>query len=463
MLVQFASSATPRPNGGQDVRSSVFRNGAAALLVLMMSASLCLVQSLKAFAEIDEGTERTDGSIQVLSSEVSEDGRSLTYDLLTDKDHGAVRFSFKQDAQNQPLADGLFPASYRSSSTLVPGQGVWVTGGDGVAHWDSRSNTSSSQVIRFDATNTSAWWEIVVPQGCSLHIVDGKSFQAGEVVHVRAGQSFYFITTDPLLAGGESGVMHGSGTASMGYYHDIDARVEAPWPFEEHAGSPTIDAPFAYRVSVTSEVAKSFSVRWAASVEYYVDGDTSVPVFVDHWPTGLRYWVPEQVTDAARKPNCTPGLGLWRDGSGAAYADGSPLLEDLKLYNKNRATITFEHGSPIGPNTPGRPEVALYARRDGTAPILKKWSRLLPSDKTASWGRRFRFPVRSMAIPRSISKIRNDGGRCAALTTDGISTPAARIPHSPPYSLKAMRRCTTTGRAPCTTACTTSRRRWTLR
>ena len=249
----------------------------------------------------------------------------------------------------------------------------------------------------------------------------------------------------------------------MGYYHDIDARVEAPWPFEEHAGSPTIDAPFAYRVSVTSEVAKSFSVRWAASVEYYVDGDTSVPVFVDHWPTGLRYWVPEQVTDAARKPNCTPGLGLWRDGSGAAYADGSPLLEDLKLYNKNRATITFEHGSPIGPNTPGRPEVALYARRDGTAPILKKWSRLLPSDKTASWGRRFRFPVRSMAIPRSISKIRNDGGRCAALTTDGISTPAARIPHSPPYSLKAMRRCTTTGRAPCTTACTTSRRRWTLR
>ena len=126
---------------------------------------------------------------------------------------------------------------------------------------------------------------------------------------MRAGQSFYFITSDPLLAGGESGVMHGSGTASMGYYHDIDARVEAPWPFEEHAGSPTIDAPFAYRVSVTSEVAKSFSVRWAASVEYYVDGDTSVPVFVNALADGLRCWVPEQVTDIGLQTELHPWTG----------------------------------------------------------------------------------------------------------------------------------------------------------
>ena len=69
------------------------------------------------------GPESMTARSRCSQAEVSEDGRCLTYDLLTDKDHGAVRFSFKQDAQNQPLADGLFPHRIEARRPWCPARG----------------------------------------------------------------------------------------------------------------------------------------------------------------------------------------------------------------------------------------------------------------------------------------------------------------------------------------------------
>lgn len=282
-----------------------------------------------------------------------------------------------------------------TATRTVSGDGgstdLWLEGSFEPVIHDAGRDVSRTQAVTFRAGTPNAFWDVTAPSGCTL-LVDGARHAPGSPVRVLPGQRVSLEASDPASLGGEAGTVTLEGTAQANAsttetYRDIVITPPGAWDGHSYANG----LPAGYqRVGIGPIVVErpraatallGAAARMAVTVRYFADGQTD-PVYRERVPARSLFTPSPEADEAARRPDCTPGLDAWyHDRAYRTPVVPFVITADADLHGRNLATVSYAPSPASGLQfeTDARTAPDRDAQR---APL----SSLLPGPRVVAWG-----------------------------------------------------------------------------
>lgn len=307
---------------------------------------------------------------------------------------------------------------FTAEKTRTGGDGspdVWLEGSLEPVSYSPAQDISTTSAITFRAGTRNAWWDISVPQGCTL-VKNGVRFAGGTAVRVLPDESMHLEVPNPAWLGGDvgninlTGAAHGDASITETYSNIV---ITPPGAWDGHSyvnglpagyqrvgvGDITVHTPL-----VTDKNLEA-GARLAATVRYYVDGDNSC-IHSERLAIGQTFEPTRKASEIAAKKNCTPGLDAWYwEANYTNRVQPVVIMQDLNVYGRNLTTVKF---------VPAPPSALQYdtlaydeASKDARQITLES---LLPKTQIVPWGTN--LPLRTMKYDTLFS---HDGERWRTL------------------------------------------------